>query len=86
MKLRLIINKQKINNTDVFKVEKAQLKKSDGTYITRHFITKNKIPDYLVNDFLLYKSLNSPLTAKTYAYSLVKYFNFLSSINILDAL
>lgn len=87
MKLRLIINKQKINNTDVFKVEKAQLKKSDGTYITRHFITKNKIPDYLVNDFLLYKSLNSPLTAKTYAYSLVKYFNFLSSINInyLDA-
>lgn len=77
-------NKSKNINNDIvkYKVEKAQFKTDSNEYEVRYIITKNDIPDYLVNDFLLEKSKNKISTSNTYAYSLVKLLNFLAERNI----
>ncbi|MBQ8997100.1 MAG: site-specific integrase [Clostridium sp.] len=66
----------------IYKVEKAQFRTDSDEYETRYIITRDDIPDYLVNDFLLEKSRRNISTSKSYAYSLVKLLNFLAKKNI----
>lgn len=65
-----------------FKVEEGLNKNSEGEYIKEYYITEDDIPVYDVNDFLSMKGIVKKTTSKTYAYSLVKFLNFLSDRNI----
>lgn len=66
---------------EVYKVEPTKLPNDEGGYEERWFIVKDFLPVYEVNSYLDDLSINSPDTAKTYAYSLVNYFNYLALIN-----
>lgn len=65
---------------EVYKVELTKLPNDLGGYEERWFITKDALPVYEVNSYLDELSINNPKTAKTYVYSLVKYFNYLELI------
>lgn len=65
-----------------YKVEKAKIETDEGDFIERRVITRDGIPEYQVNDFLLDKGLSKKTTNYTYAYSLVKLLNFLRARNI----
>lgn len=69
-------------DSNFFKVEKAKFETDMGDYEDRYIITKNSIPEYLVNTFLGEKAVVKASTSKTYAYSLVKLLNFLAERNI----
>lgn len=66
----------------VYKVERGQLKTDTGDYIVRWFITKNGLPEYQVNEFLMQKGLEKKKTSYSYAYSLIKLLRFLQKRNI----
>lgn len=61
-----------------FKVEKAKVATKSENFELRWIITKNGIPEYQVNDFIEDKSTKKISTGKTYAFSLVKFLNFLA--------
>lgn len=66
----------------VFKVEKIILPTTTGKHKEQAIITRNSLPLYQVNDFLIYKSLKKTSTGRTYAYSIVKYLQFLAKRNL----
>lgn len=67
---------------EIYKVEKAKLPTIGGEYKIRWFITKDSLPIYEVNAFIEENSLRKISTGKKYAFSLVKFLNYLNLINI----
>lgn len=65
-----------------YKVEKAIIETIGGDEEIRWYITVNGLPEYLVNDFIESKSIKKINTGKKYAYSLVKFLNFIGSKGI----
>jgi len=70
-----------------FIVAKTLLPLTSGGYLRRWYIYRNNIPIMVVNNFLRWKSINSPLTGRTYSYALAAWMNFLldNRKNLLDA-
>lgn len=69
------------DNGELYKVEIFKICTEDGEILNRHYITKSSIPVYDINGFLEDMGLNKNGTSKTYAYSLVKYLNYLKINN-----
>ena len=65
-----------------YKVEKAIIETISGDEEIRWYITKDGLPEYLVNDFIESKSIKKINTGKKYAYSLVKFLNFIGGKGI----
>lgn len=63
-----------------YKVERAKLAYEGGIIEERYFITKNKIPMLTICDWLDNSSIESVLTGRHYAYSLVGFLRYLDSI------
>lgn len=69
------------DNKNMYKVEKAKIKLDNGKYKDIFLITKDRIPEYDINEFLEEMSFNKESTGRTYAYYLVHYLNFLGLID-----
>lgn len=67
---------------EVYKVEIAKLPTDNGGFEKRWFITKDYIPIYEVNAFIDECSIKKASTGRKYAFSLVKFLNYLNTINI----
>lgn len=65
-----------------YKVEKAILESISGNEEERWYITKDGLPEYLVNDFIESKSMKKISTGRKYAYSLSKFLNFIGDKGI----
>jgi len=66
----------------MYKVEKTLLETQEGGFVKRWYITKDFIPVYQINAFIEENSIIKLNTGKTYAYSLVKYLNYLEMIGL----
>lgn len=66
---------------EVYKVEPTKLPNDLGGYEERWFITKDDLPIYEVNAFIDENSFKKVATGKKYAFSLVKFLNYLTIIN-----
>lgn len=72
--------KQERKEWQIYKVELAKLPNKSGGYEIRWYIYKNNKPAFKVNEFLDEASIRKVSTGKKYAYSLVKFLNYLNLI------
>lgn len=63
-----------------YKVEESLLETDDDKFIKRWYITQDCIPVYAINAFIESRSIIKPNTGKKYAYSLIKYLNYLNTV------
>lgn len=71
-----------MDNVGLFKVEEGLIQNNKGEYIKEYYITEDDIPVYQVNSFLMMKGMVKKTTSRAYAYSLVKFLNFIGEKNI----
>lgn len=64
----------------VFKVETALIENQGGEFRAIPVITRNGIPEYEINDFVFSKTTSKVSTARTYAFSLIKFLNYLDEL------
>lgn len=67
---------------EIYKVEKAKLPDDIGGFEERWFITKGYLPYFEVNAYIDSVSMKKVSTGKTYAFSLVKFLNYLNYIGM----